>query len=665
MVYESKFNNNTLSGLADNRWPDPFCDMASMAMPRTIEDALLWCQYILMAHGPYRSALQRVVSYFLTDIEIQSAGAGLGDRRIGQQERQQYLDFLHDTLGIQDVLALVAMDLLVYGNSFTSLLVPVRRYISCPQKGCALHMPLHRALHTPELRLAWDDFQFNATCPRCGRRSKWIRDDRRSADPESIRIKRWNPHHMKLLHDTYTNDTAYIWKIPADYRLHIKQGHEFQLERADWSVVQAIKNNEDLLFTKDVIHHMREEPFAGIDSKGWGMSRVLVNFRQAFYLQILQRHNEGIALDHVMPFRVITPAPRGGAGGEVSDPVLGANLGVFTSRVNRMIKAHRKDPARWNSLPTPIEYQSLGADANALAPKDLIDLGLDMLLNSVGVPVELYKGSLSTQSAPAALRLFEANWSHLVHNLNRFLRFVVDEVAKVLQWEPVTARLEKAKHADDLNRQMAMLQLMMGGQVSRTTGLKSVGADFIEEERQKLEEERQVAEATQEVQEEMEQMATMKELSAAPPPGDPAAGGGMPGGMPGGAPAGPGGQPAPAGGAPPAAAGGSPMPATDGMQLGMMGQPQGPMGAAQSFQAGQQILPNQPTTLDELQQMAQMLAAQAKGMGESQKDSFLIQLKKENEALHAIVKEELARLRRQEELAGAEMLRQQGGAQPM
>lgn len=638
----------------DDRFPDPFADMSSLAMPETIQDALRWCEYILMANGPYRSAISRVISYFITDIEIVASGGGDGEDRIGREEKQKYLDFLNDTIGIKNVLHTVALDYLCYGNSFTSLLVPFRRYLSCP--GCGLELPLKKVFNTPDFGFSWSGYQFNATCPHCNHSGVWKHIDRRSGETGQIKVKRWSPHEMDILWDPHTDDMSYIWRIPDDYRNLLRKGHLFHLERASWEIVEAVKNNQALLFDPDVVYHMKEEALAGIRNRGWGISRVLANFRQAWYVQVLHRYNEAIALDYVIPFRVITPQPRAGQGGEVNDPVLSINMGSFTGRVQQMLKQRRRDPARWNILPFPIEYQALGGDATQLAPKDLLELGMDTLLNAVGVPIELYKGSLSVQSAPAALRLFEANWSHLVHNLNRFLSRLVDKIAQVMSWEPVNCRLQRVTHADDLNRQMAKLQLMMGGQISRTTGLQSVGVEFAEEERRKLEEERITAEATQDMQEEMEQAALMDEMAM---PQDPAAGGappdgggggqmpmmqGMPGAMPGG------GMPAPAAGDP-AAAGAAPM--------GAMGQPMGPYGAAQSFAAGQPLLPNKPTTPEEMMQMASTLAQQAMGMPESQKDSFLIQLKKEDPTIHALVKSQLEEMRRDAQLVGGEMVMQQ------
>jgi len=202
-----------------------------------------------------------------------------------------------------------------------------------------------------------------------------------------------------------------------------------------------------------------------------------------------------------------------------------------------------------------------------------------------------------------------------------------------------------------LNRQMAKLQLMMGGQVSRTTGLASVGIEYAEEERRKLEEERITAEATQDMQEEMEQSAVMDEMALPQPPpgGDPAAAGGqmpamqgMPGAMPGGgapaAPA-PGGQPAP--------------------PMGAMGQPQGPQGAVYAFMAGQPLLPNKPQSVEEMNTTASTLAQQAIAMPESQKDSFLIQLKQEDPTIHALVKSQMDEIKRDASLQGREMVLQQ------
>ena len=626
---QSGYNSLGKGVTADERFPDPFCDIASLSMPESIQTALRWTEYVMNANGPYRQAVDRVVSYFITDVEVGDAG----ENTIGREEKEKFRVFLEDTISIKNVLHSVAMDYMTYGNSFTSLLVPFRRYLSC--KKCGLEMPLDRVYNAPQCEFKWQDFKFHAKCPKCHYVGEWRHIDRRSGDAEKINIKRWSPHEMDILWDPYTNECSYVWKIPQDYRALIKAGHLHHLERASWEVIQAIKNEQNLMFDKGVIYHLKEDALSGMRNRGWGISRILTNFRQAWYVQILHRYNEAIALDYVIPFRVITPMPRGGDA-QSSDPVHTINLSSFSSRVAAMLRARRTDPARWNVLPFPVQYQALGGDATQLAPKDLMDQALDTLLKCIGMPVELFNGTLTFQAAPAALRLFEANWSHLPHNLNRFLTDLSNNIARVMSWEPVGVKLQRVTHADDLNRQMAKLQLMQGQQISKTTGLKSVGLDYEEETKRMLEEERIYAEEQERMQKEMEQSQQMKDLSQSP---DMMSGMGNTGASATGMP------PPQQGGAPPAPAGGPPAP----------GQPT----AVDQFLMQRQNAPNIPRTPEDMQQQAQLVANQLLSMPEPQKDSELIKLKRGDATMHALVTSIIDDIRQQARSQGGAMVMQQ------
>lgn len=624
--------------IADERFPDPFCDVASLSMPESIQSANRWVEYIASANGVYRQALDRVVSYFITDVEIED----LGENTIGREEKEKYATFLEDTLCIKNVLHTVALDYIVYGNSFTSIIVPFRRYLAC--KKCGFEAPLNKVFNQKAYNFKWHEFDFHATCPKCKYSGPFAHIDRRSGESSAVKIKRWSPHEIELLWDPYTDEVSYIWKIPEDYRNLIKTGHLHHLERASWEVIQAIKNGQNLMFDKDVVFHLKEDALAGMRNRGWGISRILANFRQAWYVQILHRYNEAIALDYVVPFRVITPAPRGGDAAS-SDPVHTINLASFSSRVQAMLRARRVDPARWNVLPFPVNYQALGGDATQLAPKDLIDQGLQTLLNCIGVPMELFNGNLSLQAAPAALRLFEANWGHMPHNLNRFLKNLCSVLSRVMSWEPVNAKLVKVTHADDLNRQMAKLQLMQGQMISKGTGLKSVGLDYEEETKRMLEEERIYAEEQERMQKEMEQAQSMKDISQQATMmqgvGNTGAGAtGMPA-DPNAAAAAQGGAPPPQPGAPGAPGAGSPV---------------------DQFMMQRQNSPNVPRTPEDLQTQAQLLANQILSLPESVKDSELIKLKRSDPTMHALVSSIIDDIRQQaKNQGGAMMMAQQFG----
>jgi len=275
------------SPISSNGFPDPFMDMASLTMPETITYANRWCEYLMFANGTYFRALDRVLSYFITEIEIE----GIKDT----DEKEKVTKFLNnpDGIDILDDVHTAGLNYMVYGNDFSSVLMPFRRYLSC--KKCHLELPLKQLATIPDFKYKWSDFDFNAYCPRCYYQGTWDHIDRRSGETGPVRIKHWSPHEIELLWDPYTDDVDYIWKIPEDYRKTIREGKLFHLERANWEIIQCVKNNTHLRFDKDVIFHMKENTLAGVRNRGWGISRVLSNFRQAWYDQVLHRYNEAIA----------------------------------------------------------------------------------------------------------------------------------------------------------------------------------------------------------------------------------------------------------------------------------------------------------------------------------------------------------------------------------
>ena len=622
-------------------FPDPFLDVASQNMPETIRNALSWSEYIWNVFGTYRMSMERVVSYFLTDIEIS------GD--VSDDEKSKYNEFLNDSLHIMDFLQNMMRDRMCYGNAFGSVLVPFRRFLLCPETGDLY--PLRVVYNNPRFKFNWNEkFEFVATCPKTGWRGPWKVVDKAEDQEERLSLKRWSPHEIEILHDPYTDETSYLWRIPEDYKRLVRKGHLYHLERVSEEVLKAIKNDHMFRFNDDAVFHMKEPTLAGVRNRGWGLPRSLINFRQIYYVQVLRRFNEAIALDYVVPFRLITPAPRGGgsAGGMPSqDPMMFYNAGDFRSQVKNMISRRRRDPASWQILPFPVNYQMVGGDANQLAPKELMDQGLETLLNESGTPVELYKGSLSVQAAPVALRLFESTWRNMVQEANGLVQWILSNISQIMSWEPVEGSLTRVTIADDMNKQMAALQLMMGQQLSGASGLKAVGYDWDTEQRLLAEEAQKQQELQARMQEEMEQAGFAAEVAKgmnpmAPPPPEGGQGGAMgaPSSMAGAVASGQGGEGNPAGPDAQSAMGAGMTPVSE--YIGTMG-------------------PNTPITPNDLQAAAEQLAQQLLGLPEGTKDSQLRELKQYNPTLHALVREKMDDIRQQARMQGGAMLMGQQG----
>ena len=613
-------------GASNQGFADPWNDLATAQMPTTMKSALWWSEYIWTVMGTYRMAMERIVSYFITDIEL---GGDASD-----DEKEKYHDFLNQQLNATSFLGLMMRDRLCYGNSFASVVVPFRRFLTCPKTGDLY--PLKVVYNNFNFEFN-DKFEFVATCPKTGWRGPWKITDKPREESDHLILKRWSPHEIEILHDPYTDEVSHLWNIPEYYKRMVKKGNLYHLERASQQVLHAIKNDMLFKFNKDSIFHMKEPTLAGIRNMGWGLPRSLINFRQLWYVQVLRRYNEAIALDYVIPFRLITPAPASGSsvGGVMTqDPMSVYNAGDFRSQVKGMMTRRRRDPASWQVLPFPVNYQMLGGDAKQLAPTELITQGFETLLNETGTPVEFYQGSLSVQAAPIALRLFESTHRQLVTDANNFLQWLTNSISRIMSWELVDASLKRVTIADDMQKQMSALQLMMGQQLSGTSGLAAVGYDWNTEQKRIADEARKQQEMQARQQEEMEQAGfaaeiakgmnpAMQQQPGAAPPGDPAAGGANP--------VGPDAQSA-------MGAGGTPV-----------------------SEYIQSMGPNVPVTPNDLQASAEQLAQQLLGLPEGQKDSELRKLKQHNPTLHALTKQKMDDIRQQARMQGGAML-MQGGA---
>lgn len=597
-------------------FPDPFLDVAGLHVPVNMRSALYWAEYIFSVQGTYRAAMERVAAYFRTELEVNT-------RSDDESERWRHvLDRVIDAMGgLQQII----LDRMCYGNGFASLLVPFKRFLTCPR--CYTQYILREVYENAAFKFSWEMPDFVATCPKCavgsGYRGPWKVKDETDAAEEKLKVRHWSPHEIETVHCPFTHDVAYLWRIPEDYKRLVRQGHLFHLERASEQVLLAIHHNQMFRFNPDAIYHLKEPTLSGIVNRGWGVPRILSNFRQIWYVQVLRRYNEALALDYVIPFRVITPAPAQGktASGMATDPLLMYSGGDFRGQVAAMINRRRRDPAAMQVLPFPVNFQMFGADANQLAPRDLLDQGQQTLLNEAGVPIELYNGTLQLQAAPVALRLFESTWHRIIFDSNAFLRWLVRQVAQVLSYEEAEVTLKRPTLADDVEKQMMAAQLMLSQQLSGTTVLRDFGYDWKQEQRRIAEEARYQAELQSRVQEEMQQSGFAQQMAK-----------GQLGAAAQGQAAGPAPAGAPAGAGDPSQGGGDPA------QAGMA--PQGPV-----TQYLGSVGPDTPQTPDDMLAVADSLASSLLGLPESAKDSELRKLKTGNVVLHTLVKSRMTEKR--------------------
>ena len=610
-------NTNRFQGA----FPDPYLDYASTQMPRSIYDVLRWCEFVWITTGTYRMASQRVVRYFLTQIELTDAD---------DTEKEKYQEFLEDEINMMEVLATAGDNYMCYGQDFMSISVPFRRNIRCPK--CSLERPLETCTYD------FTGYEFIAECPKCKFKGKFIRVDRRSLESDPVKIVHWSPYEMRIQYFPISGETTYYWEIPGYFKTYIKTGNKFYIEHTPWEVIEAVKEDKIFKFGKDVIFHLRDEPLAGIRNFGWGLPLIMSNFKLAWYIQVLRRYNEAIALDYIIPFRVMVPVA--GSTRE-ADPVLHINLQQFYSRVMAMYKQHRKDPTMIHALPFPIDIKSIGGDGKNLAPWELIDKATDEFLNAQGVPAELYRGTLQVNAAPVAIRLFERTWVHMVGGFNSFLKWSLKRISDLRNWENVKARLQPVMLADSIEDRQLRVQLAQSQQISAQTAYAPFGINVRDEIRKQLEEEKFRQEEMAKFQEDQAKKQELEDTMQAGSQGQlPYAAPGM--AMP------------PGGGAQP----GMP-PGGGGMPPGMPMQPGMPMGGGGGGGGG-------GVTPADMTSQAEQIAYQMLAMPAELRRGELLKLKKSDETLHSVVIGKMNKIRQEAQTQGGyQMLQQQvaGGGQ--
>lgn len=467
-----------------DKYPNPFFDIASEYVPSDINQIYELCEFLMTTMAPFRAVTSRVVRYFLTEIVVE------GEE---DDDRERYETFLDKKMKLLQTLGEIGDDYVCYGNVYLSLFLPFDRMLTCPE--------CQTQYHCDAIEYKFKKGQFTGKCLKCGKDVVFGHVDRRSPDIDRARLIRWNPKRIKVRVHPVSGRIEYYLEMDPQLCQKIKEGNPFYLNDTPWSMVEtALRPSDNLFkFKEGSLFHLRTGSLAGLPIRGLGIPPMLPNFKLAYYIQLLRRYDEAITLDYVVPFRVLFPQAQSTG----QDALSLMNMGTFVAQMEHMVENHRRQITDVQVAPFAIGYQMLGGEAKSLSPKESIQLALDELFTSMGYPAELYKGSLSLQAAPVALRLFEKEWSHLVNGYDAIISWIVKLVGRYFRWsDKVEAHLRPVTLADDLERKALMMQAAAGQDISKQTAYRQVGVDYMEEQKRIVQEQQEIQKLQQKAMEE-------------------------------------------------------------------------------------------------------------------------------------------------------------------
>lgn len=441
------------------QYPSPFFDIAHTYLPATVKQMFRWCRYYFLVNPLINAVVFKMSEYPVTDIIFDTERPEL---------KRRWEDFLLDHLRYRAFQIEVGLDYHTYGNALVSIFYPFLKLLKCRSCG--------KRTFAKDADYRFQNFQFHIGCS-CGHHGPAEVIDHYIKAPKGIRLLRWNPEDVDIRYNDITGEYEYYYEIPTQLKNDIIIGKKSVVETVPQLFIDALKQKKSVVFRRDNIYHFKRPTLAGKD-RGWGTPMILPVLKDTFYLQVLRKAQESIALEHIVPLRIIFPQ----AGSATSDPYTSVNLQDWKDQVAGEIRRWRSDNNYIPIMPLPLGNQTIGGDGRALLLSQEIRVWSEQIVAGMGIPVELVFGGLSYSGSNVSLRMLENTFLGYLQDHHALLRWVISRTSSYLGWSSVRSRFKPFKMADDLQRKAYLFQLNQAGKLSDESLLSDSDHDSAKED---------------------------------------------------------------------------------------------------------------------------------------------------------------------------------------
>jgi len=441
-------------------YPSPFFDVAQTYMPPTVKELFRWCKYFFYKDPMIGSVVTKIAEYPVTNF-IYNADS--------KHVRDGWKEIIEGSLNLKSFLIEIGLDHFTYGNAFVSINWPFTRWVQCTD--CK-----------EQYKLSDDRFEYKFTkyqvmfkCQGCGATGAGKLIDKPIKDKDGINFVRWDPNNIDIHYNPITGKSKYRYKIPNKMKRAITEGHRDILVDIPQIFIEAMKKRRDILLSPQNLFHFKRPTLAEMDM-GWGKPLIIHSMGRMFYLYVLRRAQEAIALQRILPLEFIFPQ-----GNQSSDPYQHVNLRAWAGTVQGEIQKWRQDPNYISVVAVPLGFERLGGDGRALLLGPEIEITNKEITGGMGVPVELVFGGLSWSGSSVSLRTLENHFLMYRNLLLRFISWVKDRIRIYLNLPDVEIGFTEFKMADDIQRKQLVIQLNAANKISDHTLLTELGFDYDDE----------------------------------------------------------------------------------------------------------------------------------------------------------------------------------------
>lgn len=465
--------------------PNPMFDFLTGFAPRKLKDLFRWVEYLYYNSAHIFAALKKFAEYPITEITIDSSD---------EAPKENWERVLTKSLKVKSISIYTGLDLHLYGNSFISIYQPFNRFLVC--KKCNAKSNIKKIKYKFKLK----SLSFSYHCPSCHTNTQGEIKDEKVSDENRINVIRWDPKLMDINHNPITGESKYYYTIPQELKHKVEKGDSHIINTMPIEFLRCIKEDKVFEFADGQIYHMKIAPPAGIEAQ-WGFPPLTATIKLFFYTAVLRKANEAIALEHIVPFRVLHPAPTSNN----ADPATTINLMNWKQELESNIKRWRRDPLHIMFAPAALGVTMLGGQGRSLLTLGEVKEAEDNIIAAMGIPREFLYGGLSFTGSAITLRMLENQLETYSGYLNEQLEWIIDQVAKILGWKSVDAWYTPFRLIDDVGQKQSLININQVKPIISDSTILDLHDIDINEERDKrkqeaLDETRFQIEMQQEVQ---------------------------------------------------------------------------------------------------------------------------------------------------------------------
>jgi len=449
-------------GYTGGAYGDPTRLWAHDFSPKNIKQLFKWTEYLYFNSAHIFSGIRKYAEYPITEINYHSKG---------EETTQKYRAVLEEKMGIKSLLIKCSIDLQVYGNSFVSLHMPFSRHLACPS--CASISEIS----TVDFKYKHKTASFHMECPACGKKGDANIKDRLLKTPTGVHLIRWDPKLINIQHNEITNQSEYYLEISPNIKGKVLKGDAHTVSTMPLSILKAIGEGADFKFNKDQLFHSKIDTPAGVMA-GWGLPPLTAAIPLFHHAAVLRKANESIALERIIPMRVMHPQATSGA----ADPIQTMSIASFMDDLESNLKSWRKDPNHIMMSPVAVGVSQVGGEGRALMVDSEVSRVEDNIIASMGFPKEFIYGGLSFTGSSITLRMLENQLESSVFQINNLLQWVASRVGNFLNLPDIKVQLGDFKMVDDVQQKQLVMNLWQSQIVSKTTLAEAHGIDLKEEQ---------------------------------------------------------------------------------------------------------------------------------------------------------------------------------------